>query len=298
VVNIHIPPVRELPAEQLKARLVAMTTWNTAYSQLGDAALAKPPADVSRALAALEESSGDEESGDEYYRALHRVMEEEEARRLSGFAGTGAQRGRNQNKAQPGDGKDGGVAGPPEKRGAPEKRGVPEKRSSGGGGAPPKPPSKAPLKSAGWGVAAAQAAAAAAEPPTPTPTQAQQQSAVQPQEQQQQQQLHQAQEGGDGQAVAAVPEPAASDGMSPGGPFGGQATTPTVVKRATASGPAAAALKRAGSGSLSTRSSQQLQDQQQQAPQQAQQPDPQGRATRQQAQPQKATSARPARTPR
>jgi hypothetical protein len=123
-----------------------MTTWSAAVSQHGAPALAKPPADVLRALAALEESSGDEESGDEFYRSLHRAMEEEEAKRLSGFTGTGAQRGRSQNKQQQERKDGGGGGGAPEKRAAgvapPDKwAGAPEKRASS---TDSKPPSRQP----------------------------------------------------------------------------------------------------------------------------------------------------------
>ena len=129
-VNIYIPQVRELPAAQLQARRAALTAWAAAVAQQGAAALKAPPADVVQALAGTEESSGDEESGDEHYARLHAPMAEEEARRLSGYAGTGAQRGRSQNKQQQQqqDGKDGGGGG-------------------GGGGSAGAPPEKRPLES-------------------------------------------------------------------------------------------------------------------------------------------------------
>jgi hypothetical protein len=226
--------VRELAPDQLTARRAAMTSWRAAFMRLGAAAVAAPPPELAAALAPLGESSGEEASDDEHYQGLHKSMEEEEARRLSGFAGTGAQRGRGQNKTAAQQSKDSGDTGGPPPRGPPEKRGAPDKRR----GAPPNPSPAAALKLQQAAAVAASPLPIPEAPPSPTLG------------------------GFDGGSLLDAfdtPGPEPAFGLGPfaspfeAAPAGPPSATPTVVRRATASGPAASALKRAGSGALGPR---------------------------------------------
>jgi hypothetical protein len=96
--------VRELPEDEQLARTTAATVWNSQYSARGEAALLEPPAAVDAVLqnCLQEEGSSSEDTSDEAYAAMHRIMEDDEHRRYAAVVAEGQRKRANQGATKTG----------------------------------------------------------------------------------------------------------------------------------------------------------------------------------------------------